>query len=163
MGKDWYKSKLIWLGVLQILVSVSEFIAGVPAGTSVITIISGILTIVLRIVTKQTVSGAPASEVKLNWLGRAYAKIWYFTEGLWIKSGKLRRPFTYMMRDFMMAHPAWTVIIVIAENIGLMFLVRWNWIGGFFTISFYWLLMGHLRWGTPMKKGEQEDPEYTGQ
>jgi len=162
MNRDWYKSKLVWLAVLQVLISVSEFLSGVKPGTAIITVITGIVTLILKFVS-QKAAGAPAGDAKLNFFERIYFKIWFYTEGLWIKSEKLRRPFTYMMRDFILEHPAWTTVIILVTNGGLMALVWWNWIAGYFTVAFYWMLMGHLIWGTPMKKGEQEDPEYTGQ
>jgi len=160
---DWYKSKLFWLGVLQILVSVGEYLAGVPAGTSLITVATGIITIVLKFLQQSSAAGALtlADAARLNWLERLYAKIWFNVEALWIKSASLRRPFTYMMRDFILEHKAWSAVIIVMEIVGLMFLTRWNWVGGFFATAIYFLVLGHLVWGTPMVHGEQEYPEYT--
>lgn len=50
-SKKWYLSKGLWLGVLIIAGGIAEFIAGLPAGVSIPTIISGCLSIVIRFLT----------------------------------------------------------------------------------------------------------------
>lgn len=55
---DWGKvltSKTIWVGVLMVLAAIVEYIAGLPAGTSIIQAISGCLTIIVRFLTKDAV------------------------------------------------------------------------------------------------------------
>ena len=39
--KKWYRSKLLWLGVAEILGGIAQLIADLPAGASVSTIESG--------------------------------------------------------------------------------------------------------------------------
>ncbi len=54
MKIDWGKvltSKTIWLGVLMGLAAIMEYIAGLPAGTSIAQAIFGGLTIVIRFLT----------------------------------------------------------------------------------------------------------------
>ena len=64
MTKPWWTSKTIWLGALMILAAIMEYIAGLPAGTSIVQAISGALTIIVRLLTSQSISGTPASKVK---------------------------------------------------------------------------------------------------
>ena len=162
MGKDWYKSKLFWLGVLQLAASVAQFIAGQPAGTSSITIVTGIITLIINWIGKPAApSVTPAGNARRNWLERAYAWVWFNVESLWIKVKSLRRPFTYMMRDFWKQHPVWGWLIM-AVVTGL---ITWGVIFSFWFLpvyAFHWALFAHLWWGTPYRPGEQEDPEYTG-
>lgn len=64
ISKDFWKSKLFWLGVLQIAAAALEYIAGLPPETSIAQAISGILTIILRFATSQPISGTPAAKPK---------------------------------------------------------------------------------------------------
>ena len=52
-SKRWFYSKAIWVGVLMILAAVAEYIAGLPAQATITQAISGVMTIILRIVTTQ--------------------------------------------------------------------------------------------------------------
>ena len=55
--KSWYKSKLFWLGVLQILGSVASYLAdAIQTEATIGGIIFGVLTIIFRYVTKQPVT-----------------------------------------------------------------------------------------------------------
>ncbi len=58
MGKNWWQSRTLWLGVLQILGGsggIIGFISGLPADASLMFILSGIVTIVLRFLTNQPI------------------------------------------------------------------------------------------------------------
>lgn len=55
MSKKWWKSKTFWLGILMCVAAVAEYLAGLPVGASVVQMISGILTIVVRFVTSQPI------------------------------------------------------------------------------------------------------------
>ncbi len=60
---DWGKvisSKTVWLGVLMILAAVIEFIVGLPAGTSWVQVLSGILTILIRFLTNDSLLRPPS-------------------------------------------------------------------------------------------------------
>jgi hypothetical protein len=96
----------------------------------------------------------------MNWLEKAYTWFWYHLESLWIKAKATRRPFTFMMRDFMIQHPTWAAIIVLVELTLLCWLNLWNRWAGFWLGAFYFALFAHLVWGTPMKENEQEYPQY---
>ncbi len=54
--KPWYKSKLVWLGVLEVLSAAVEYSSGLPAGTSIGQALCGILTIVFRVTTAKVLS-----------------------------------------------------------------------------------------------------------
>ena len=54
-SKSWYKSKSIILGVLIVIGGIAEYIAGLPVGVSVSTIIAGVSGIIIRFLTKQPV------------------------------------------------------------------------------------------------------------
>jgi hypothetical protein len=97
----------------------------------------------------------------MGWLKSFYWWFWYYFESMWIKSWAARRPFTYMMRDFLMQHRIWSVIIIACVLTGLVFLNRWNCYVGIVVIALYFIVLGHLVWGAPMKPGEQEEPPYT--
>jgi hypothetical protein len=72
MIKQWWKSKMVWLGILMIIAAALEYIAGLPAETPVIQAISGVLTIIIRFLTNTAVAGGvsppsvrpPATEKK---------------------------------------------------------------------------------------------------
>lgn len=51
--KKWYHSKTLWLGVLVILGGIAEYIAGLPAGVAIPTVIAGVLGVVIRFLTKE--------------------------------------------------------------------------------------------------------------
>ncbi len=56
---DWSKvitSKTVWLGILMMGAAIAEYIAGLPAGTSVAQGISGILAILVRFLTKDSLT-----------------------------------------------------------------------------------------------------------
>lgn len=56
---DWGKtltSKLVWLGVIEILIGIFSYLASVPAGTRIMAIIVGCLTIVFRFLTKDQIT-----------------------------------------------------------------------------------------------------------
>ena len=57
-GKPWFKSRTVWLGVLEIAGGIAEFIAGLPAEASAATIVAGIVTIIIRFLTKQPIGRA---------------------------------------------------------------------------------------------------------
>ena len=61
MDKNWYTSKTIWLGVLMILAAICEYIAGLPANTTLIQGISGIMTIIVRTITNTAVKFTPGA------------------------------------------------------------------------------------------------------
>ena len=55
--KKWWTSKAVWLGILMVLAAILEYAGGLPAGTSVVQAISGVLTIIIRFLTNTAISG----------------------------------------------------------------------------------------------------------
>lgn len=104
----------------------------------------------------------------MKWLSDAYNYVWYHVQSLWIKSWTLRRPFTFMMRDFWAQHKFWGMAIFLAVSTAITYLLAravlyTEWISfgfGVVICFFHGCLFAHLWWGTPYKKGEQEYPTY---
>jgi len=51
--KKWYLSKSLWLAALIIAGGIAEYIAGLPAGVAISTIVAGCLGVVIRFLTNQ--------------------------------------------------------------------------------------------------------------
>ena len=85
-------------------------------------------------------------------LGSLYNWFWWHTE-VWIADTKLRRPYTYVMRD----HP-WSVSVPMAILGTAAYFV--NWYGRVPIILFAGMLLAHLWWGSRVDRWQQEDPEY---
>jgi hypothetical protein len=160
-----------WLGIAQLIAGIIEFISQQPAGAAWGTVAIGIIFVIVGWFGKpDNPSLTPADNARRSWWDRAYAWVWFHVEALWIKSKAARRPFTFMMRDFWHQHKVWGWLIMAVVTGGIWFLliaaVIWEswWCLGFGLplVSFHWSLFSHLKWGTPYKPGEQEDPEYTG-
>jgi len=59
MNIDWGKtltSKTVWLGILIVAGGIAEYIAGLPAGASIATIIAGVIGIVIRYLTTDSIT-----------------------------------------------------------------------------------------------------------
>jgi len=89
---------------------------------------------------------------------KLYSVLWFYSE--FFLPPDYRRPYTFIMRDFMILHPILAGIVVAGEITGLVFLVRWNLATGLPVWAFYWLVIGHLIWGRNMILGEQEEPPF---
>ncbi len=89
-----------------------------------------------------------------------YAWLWFHTE-FWLEPMD-RRPYTFIMRDWIYPHMAIFLIILAVWYTGLFFLIRWNPYVVLALGCLSSLLVAHLCWGTLWKKGEQEWPPYLG-
>jgi hypothetical protein len=96
----------------------------------------------------------------MNWLKKAYWWFWYHVESLWIEAKELRRPFTYMMRDFWAEHKVWGWSIFLTVTALIFLATWWNWTLGGFLMFFHGALFAHLWWGEPHVPGQQEQPPY---
>ena len=94
------------------------------------------------------------------WLNRIYSWLWYNIQSWWIKSKRLRRPFTFMMRDFYVDHPGWAAIITLFVTASFLYVNYLNCWWGASLIALHFAVLAHLWWGTPHRYGEQEDQEY---
>ncbi len=86
-----------------------------------------------------------------------YAQVWYHVQ-FWVDK-RLRRPFTYVFRDFLHQHLILGIFIRLGIVTGIIFLCRWNWAVGAPAAIVYGFILGHIDWGG-YKPGQQEDPEY---
>ena len=98
--------------------------------------------------------------METNLLGRFYQWFWFHTE-FWLTPVN-RRPYTFIMRDWIYAHGGYTVLMVVVWFIGVF---MWNMncpilasVVGFFTA----FLLAHLVWGSTWIEGQQEYPTYLG-
>lgn len=55
--KKWWHSKSVWLGVLIVAGGVAEFIGGLPVGVAIPTAVAGVLSIIVRFLTNQSLRG----------------------------------------------------------------------------------------------------------
>ena len=62
--KSWYQSKAFWLSILIIAGGIVEFIAGLPVGASATTVAAGIINIIIRFLTTQSIAGTPGAKPK---------------------------------------------------------------------------------------------------
>lgn len=154
-----YKSKLFWIGILQLLLSGVDFLTAHP-GASILTIITGVLTLVINWVGKPEPPPLtlPAA-ARMNWLDRVYSWVWFHFE-FWVTNKLLRRPFTYWMRDFWHKYKVWgTLILFIVTG-----LIVWGCVFSLWflpLLMFHGMLLAHLVWGSEYIPGQQEDPPVT--
>ena len=57
-----FTSKTFWLGVLMILAAIVEYVFGLPAGTSWVQALSGILAIIIRFLTNDALVQKPPAK-----------------------------------------------------------------------------------------------------
>jgi hypothetical protein len=94
-----------------------------------------------------------------------YAWFWFHTE-VWLRPID-RRPYTYIMRDWIFPHKSWFYIIEAifnATTLALILLIDAHVPQAF--LSIFWVFSGwlsaHLIWGAKWISGQQEWPPYLG-
>jgi hypothetical protein len=98
-----------------------------------------------------------------------YAWFWFHTE-FWIKDKEQRRPYTFIMRDWVFPHMGWFIVIMCFWYLGM---IAWSVMGtrlghvswvviSLILSSFSSWLAAHLIWGSKWIPNEQEEPPYTG-
>ena len=94
-------------------------------------------------------------------LGRFYSWFWFHTE--WYLIPVNRRPYTFIMRDWIYPHSGIFAAMVFIWYAGMMALENWYpfWAGG--CLIFSSLLIAHLVWGSKYIENQQEYPEYLGE
>ncbi len=97
----------------------------------------------------------------MNLLGRFYQSFWFHTE-FWLTRVD-RRPYTFIMRDWLYSHVVWFVAILVAYFGGLFTWVVFNPLPASIVIFLSAFLLAHLVWGSKWIEGQQEYPEYLGQ
>jgi hypothetical protein len=93
-------------------------------------------------------------------MGELYLWFWFHSE-FWLTSVD-RRPYTFIMRDWLYTHAA-----VFAAEVGLFYgsmitLSVWHGTAATIVAALGSLLLAHLVWGTKWIEGQQEVPEYLG-
>jgi hypothetical protein len=91
-------------------------------------------------------------------LGRFYCWFWYHTE-FWLTKGN-RRPYTFIMRDWIYRHVNWFTFLVVLFYGSMITLSVWHGTASTITIAVGSFLLAHLVWGTKWIEGEQEFPPY---
>lgn len=96
----------------------------------------------------------------MGWLGRAYQWFWFHSE--WYLTPVNRRPYTFIMRDWIYTHVGLSVLVIIVWFSGVFV---WNLyhpvpasIVGFSSAG----LLAHLVWGSKYIENQQEFPQYLG-
>ena len=95
---------------------------------------------------------------KVVMLGKFYQWFWFHTE-FWLTHVD-RRPYTFIMRDWMYNHTTFSAALVILFYIGMIVLSLWH---GTITAVISALgsfILAHLVWGSKWIEGQQEFPEY---
>ena len=54
-AKKWWQSRTLWVGVIEIAIAVLTYLAELPPSTTMTAGAAGILTIILRVITKQPI------------------------------------------------------------------------------------------------------------
>ena len=93
-------------------------------------------------------------------LGKFYLWFWFHTE-FWAMPID-RRPYTFIMRDWIYTHVTSTLALVDLFYAGLVTLSCWHGTASTITIALGSFLLAHLVWGTKWIEGQQEYPPYLG-
>jgi hypothetical protein len=87
-----------------------------------------------------------------------YEWFWFHTQ-VWLKTED-RRPYTYIMKDWIYPHVGWFYLISAVWLAGCLTWVHYQpYPAAIFSILSA-LLWAHLKWGADWIPGQQEDPEY---
>lgn len=100
-------------------------------------------------------------QTQTNWLGRFYIWFWFHTE-FWL-TPQDRRPYTFIMRDWIFTNLVAFYIIVLIWTAGMIALSIWHGTASTILSIISYFLLAHLVWGTAWIEGQQEFPEYLGE
>jgi hypothetical protein len=90
-----------------------------------------------------------------------YGWFWFHTE-FWIQDLEDRRPYTFIMRDWIFPHMGWFYLISVVWYAGILAWVHWEPYPAAVVGILSALVWAHLRWGAKWIEGEQEWPPYLG-
>jgi len=96
----------------------------------------------------------------VNWLGEFYQWFWFHTE-FWLTPVN-RRPYTFIMRDWVFTHSVLASVLVFLFYAGMIILSIWHGTASTITTSVGSFLLAHLVWGSAWIEHQQEYPEYLG-
>ena len=93
-------------------------------------------------------------------LGKFYLWLWFHTE-FWLTRID-RRPYTFIMRDWMYKHGGLTRTFIVLFYAGSIILSNWHGTASTITVALGSFVLAHLVWGTVWIEGEQESPAFLG-
>ena len=93
-------------------------------------------------------------------IGRLYLWLWFHTE-FWLTRVD-RRPYTFIMRDWIYTHVDLTLTLVILWYADMVLLSIYHGTAATITVSLGSFLLAHLVWGSTWIEHQQELPEYLG-
>ena len=93
-------------------------------------------------------------------LGRFYLWFWFHTE-FWLTPVD-RRPYTFMMRDWIYRHVTTSIILITIYYVCIIVLSIWHGTASTITSSLASFLLAHLVWGSKWIEGQQESPDFLG-
>jgi hypothetical protein len=94
----------------------------------------------------------------MNWLGNLYSWLWFHIE--FALTPIDRRPFTFIMRDWIYTHIPLFAILVFLFYAGMIILSIWHGTASTIIASLCSFVLAHLVWGTKYIESEQEYPTY---
>lgn len=93
-------------------------------------------------------------------LGKWYAWLWFRTEFWLTLEG--RRPFTFIMRDFIFTNVVLSLILIVLFYAGMVILSFWYGTASTLIVGLGSFVLAHIVWGETWLFSQQEDPEYLG-
>jgi hypothetical protein len=93
-------------------------------------------------------------------MGKFYLWFWFHTE-FWLTPVD-RRPYTFIMRDWIYTHVNQFVMYVCMYYAGMITLSVWHGTASTIATALGSFLLAHLVWGTKWIEGEQESPAFFG-
>ena len=94
----------------------------------------------------------------MSWLESFYCWLWYHTE-FWLTPVD-RRPFTFIMRDWIYTHSGYAITLIGAFYTGMVILSFWYGTASTIAIAIGSFVLAHLVFGSAWIEGQQEYPEY---
>ena len=96
----------------------------------------------------------------MNWLGEWYQWLWFRVE--FNLTPIDRRPFTFIMRDYIFTHCWQSWVMVLMWYVSMFVLMIWHpFIAGGLLVASS-LVLSHVVWGSSWIEKEQEWPPYLG-
>ena len=95
-----------------------------------------------------------------NMLGSFYQWLWFHTE-FWLTPVN-RRPFTFIMRDWIYRNVGWFAVLVTLFYTGMIILSLTHGTVSTVIVALGSFLLAHLVWGSKYIEQEQEFPAYLG-
>jgi hypothetical protein len=105
---------------------------------------------------KDKVKDDHSNVIVRRWFG-LYAWFWFHTE-IWLKPLD-RRPYTFIMRDWIYPHLKWFIVILCLWYAAMFTLLAFHPVPASILLTLSSWLAAHLIWGSPWVPAQQEDPQ----